>query len=159
MAEAILNFEGEKNLIFIIVGIGDYHLEMQEQLSKMIYKKQVFFLNYRQDIQLILKECDIFILPTLHETLSIALLEASVEGLALIASNTGGVPEILENKYNGLLFTPGNVNELVNSIKTISSDKKIREYFSNNAKIRIEEKFSSQIIQEKIDNMYKSVLK
>jgi len=100
---AIANFQNVPQLKFIIIGEGDYLDEMRENLKEQILNGQVYFLGYRSDIQRILHDCDFFILPTLHETLSIALLEASVEGLALIASNTGGVPEIVENGYNGIL--------------------------------------------------------
>lgn len=156
---AIANFSNNLKLKFIIVGEGDYLSEMREKLKDQISSGQVFFLGYRSDIQRILNDCDFFILPTLHETLSIALLEASVEGLALIASNTGGVPEIVENGYNGFLVSPGDANELTKAIDILSKDSILRKQFSANSLKRVKEKFSSFVIESKIDEVYQSLLK
>jgi glycosyltransferase involved in cell wall biosynthesis len=157
--EAILEFNNNKNIKFLIVGGGDYLETMKEKLEKMAKNKQVYFLGYRNDIDFILKSCDIFVLPTLHETLSVALLEASNAGLALIASNTGGVPEIVENNHNGLLVTPGNVEELTNAIHEIYNNNTLRAKFAKNAKLKIKDKFSSEDIINKLDHVYESLLK
>lgn len=157
--EAILRFKDVENLKFLIVGDGDYLPEMKLKLTNQIDSKQVFFLGHRDDVQQILKGCDIFVLPTLHETLSIALLEASVEGLALIGSNTGGVPEIIEHEYNGILVEPGNVDELAEAIDLLIKNTDLRIKLAKNAKVRVAQKFSSEIIEAKIDAAYKNLLK
>lgn len=157
--QTISKLSNDLKLKFIIVGDGDYLLEMRRRLKVQESNGQVFFLGYRKDIQRILKDCDIFVLPTLHETLSIALLEASIESLALIASNTGGVPEIIEHGYNGLLVSPGSVDELKDAIDLLSKNAHLRKKFAQNAEIRVKEKFSSKIIESKIDAVYKGLLK
>lgn len=156
---AIASFRNEPQLKFIIVGEGDYLDEMRKNLKEPMLNGQVYFLGYRSDIQRILHDSDFFILPTLHETLSIALLEASVEGLALIASNTGGVPEIVENGYNGLLVFPGDVTELTNAINILHTNNILRKRYSANSLERVKEKFSSHVIESKIDKVYQSLLK
>lgn len=156
--EAILKFKESKGVIFIIIGNGDYLPRMQEKLGSMVEDKKVIFMGHRDDIQTILKCCDVFVLPTLHETLSIALLEASVEGLPLIASNTGGVPEIIENGYNGLLVEPGNINELHNAIEYLLTHKEKRKEFGYNSKKKVESKFSPATIEKKIDSVYQILL-
>lgn len=158
LEEAIKKFTDKKNLKFIIVGKGDYLQEMQTSLKDQVDSGQVFFLGYRSDVQRILSGCNFFILPTLHETLSVALLEASVEGLALIASDTGGVPEIVEDGYNGLLVTPLDVNALQSAIKNIYENDKLREQFGSNARVKIDDKFSSETIEARIDNAYQNLL-
>ncbi len=156
--EAILNFKDQKNLKFIIVGQGDYLETMTDKLRDQIKNKQVFLLGYREDIDTILSGCDFFILPTLHETLSMALLEASMQKLALIASKTGGVPEIIEDNNNGLLVPPGNVQALANAILKIHNDHKMRDHFGENAYKRVKEKFSIKNIEFKIDKVYQTLL-
>ncbi len=156
--EAILRFKNSENLKIIIVGDGSYINEMKLKLADQIENNQIYFLGYRDDVQQILKGSDIFILPTLHETLSIALLEASVEGLALIASNTGGVPEIITNEYNGILVEPGNVDKLTEAIELLVNNQDLRRKYSKNAQQIIAQKFSNKTIEAKIDNTYKNLL-
>jgi glycosyltransferase involved in cell wall biosynthesis len=156
--EAILHFKETEKLKFIIVGNGSYLSEMQEKLKYQIENKQVFFLGHRDDIQNILRTCNIFVLPTLHETLSLALLEASSESLALIASNTGGVPEIVENDFNGILVEPGDVLQLTKAIDILYQDEQLRKKFGQNAKSKLEHKFSEKSIVQKIDSLYQQLL-
>tara|TARA_B110000211_G_scaffold72789_1_gene84492 strand:- start:4673 stop:5755 length:1083 start_codon:yes stop_codon:yes gene_type:complete len=157
--EAILDFNNNKNIKFLIVGGGDYLETMKEKLDKMTKNKQVFFLGYRNDIDFILNSCDIFVLPTLHETLSVALLEASNAGLALIASNTGGVPEIVKNDFNGKLVPPGNAKELSKALSLLINNRHLIDQFGNNAKKNIQLKFSSKSIENKLEYVYESLLK
>lgn len=146
------------DIVFIIVGKGDYLEEMNNDLTPLINQNKVFFLGYRNDVGSILPECDIFILPTLHETLSIALLEASNASLPLIASNTGGVPEIVEHGINGILVTPGSAADIKNAIFELYSNKSLRHTYGENAKIKVQEKFSQREIESKIDSVYQKVL-
>jgi glycosyltransferase involved in cell wall biosynthesis len=156
--EAILEFINKPNLKFLIVGDGDYLKLMKVKLKEQVKKNQVLFLGYRSDISLILNACDIFVLPTLHETLSIALLEASQANLALIASDTGGVPEIVKNEHNGILVPTGNVEAIVSAIERLYNNNDLRIAFGNNAKTRIKEKFSNKEIVQKLDSVYQSLL-
>lgn len=157
--EAILRLKSIANVKYIIVGDGDYLSVMKEKLKDMIDNNQVFLLGYQSNIPQILDSCDVFVLPTLHETLSIALLEASQASLALIASNTGGVPEIIKNKYNGVLVEPGNVKELSEAILNLTINKSLVKLYGSNAKLKIKEKFSSKEIVSKLDCVYESLLK
>lgn len=156
--EAILSFKNNDRLKFIIAGHGEYLAAMQDKLKDQIQNKQVFLLGYRDDIGNILGGCDFFILPTLHETLSMALLEASNKKLALIASNTGGVPEIIEPNYNGILVPPGDVKALTNAMTEIYSDDKLRRRLGDNAYKRVNEKFSNKDIEAKISDVYQALL-
>lgn len=157
--EAILNFNGKTNLKFVIVGDGAYLENMKKKLEEMVNNNQVFFLGYRGDINHILKTCDIFVLPTLHETLSVALLEASQASLALIASRTGGVPEIVENNYNGILIEPSNVSDLSNAISYLVENEGLIGLYGARAKEKVKEKFSNESIEKGLDEVYTSVLK
>lgn len=157
--EVILHLRNLPQLKFLIVGDGDYLPAMREKLHEQAASGQVHFLGYRSDVQRILQECDIFVLPTLHETLSIALLEASVAGLALIASDTGGVPEIVIDGHNGLLVPPGDVDTLSRAICRISEDAAFRQACGENARARVASQFSAESVERQIDTVYTAMLK
>ena len=159
LEDIILKLKNEENLRFIIVGNGDYFNTMKKNLSSLIIKKKVFLLGYRDDIQRILNSSNIFILPTLHETLSIAILEACIEGLPIIASNTGGIPEIVENGYNGLLVPPGKTSAFVKAIKLLLYNQELRLRYSKNSKERIYKFFPKTKIEKQIDKIYSKLLK
>jgi glycosyltransferase involved in cell wall biosynthesis len=158
LQRAIASMDDMRQIKFLIVGDGGYLDEMRQLLSVQVEQNKVFFCGYRDDIGRILPICDIFVLPTLHETLSIALLEASIYNLPLIASNTGGVPEIIEHEYNGLLVTPGNPGEVVDAIKKLAVNKEIRREMGLNAHQRMIDKFSPDRTLDKVYSIYKSLL-
>lgn len=158
LKESIKSFTQMDHVKFLIVGDGDYLPTMKIELLTQEQSGLVRFLGYRDDVTSILPTCDIFVLPTLHETLSIALLEASSFNLALIGSNVGGIPEIITHGVNGLLVQPGNSQELSNAIKIIATNQDMREEMGEAAKKIIGEKFTEDSIVSKIDNLYKKIL-
>lgn len=154
----ILKFKDSENIKFIIAGDGQYRSEFQKSIFENGMEKQVFLLGYRSDIGNILKGSDIFVICTKHETLCISLLEAASFSLPMIASNVGGIPEIIDEKC-GYLVEAGNVDGFYNAIKELSCDIKKREDFGANASSKIIAKFGHDTIVEKIDRVYQIVLK
>jgi len=159
LAEAIKHLSNYKEVKFLIVGDGDYKSTLMNLLSEEIKKGVVFMLGARNDVQRILHGCDIFVLPSFHETLSNVTLEASAEGLAIVVSNVGGLKEIIVNNYNGILIPPGNSFELSRAIKYFIDNPGERKRMGLNARKRIEEKFNSDSIIQKLDQIYENLLK
>lgn len=155
LTKAIKQMSKEDNIHFVIAGDGNYLPIMKEELSEQIKQQQVFLLGYRNDISNILNGSDIFVICTLHETLCISLLEASIAGLPSVATNVGGIPEIITHNETGILTEPKNVDEVVNALKSLKNNKKKRLDFGVNARRKIENKFSNQKILNQIDQLYK----
>lgn len=79
----------------------------------------VHFVGYRHDTPEILKASNIFILPSRSEGLCCALIEAMASGLPCIATRVGGIPEVIQDGQDGLLFERENVEELAKHIITL----------------------------------------
>lgn len=159
LESAISKIGLDNNLKFLVVGEGDYLDQMKANLTEHVEHGQVKFLGYLENVSGVNKLADIFVLPTLHETLSNALLEASSASLPLIASDTGGVPEIVQNGLNGILVKPGDEEELIDAIKKLANNKILRKEYGENARNRINEKFSKNEIEKKIRRLYYETLK
>ncbi len=158
LEKAIRKFETRPHVKFIIVGEGAYLEEMKANLSHQFELGQILFLGYREDVQQINGLADIFVLPTLHETLSVALLEASMSKLPMIASDTGGVPEIFETGFNGELVVPGSVDELASAIELLVSNPEKRTKYGLNAYNKVKNKFSKHSIEQELEKLYSEVL-
>lgn len=70
-----------------------------------------------------LSAADAFILPSYNEGLPISILEAMTYGLPIIATNVGGIPEIIKHNVNGLLIAPRNTTELVNALQYVINNQ------------------------------------
>jgi len=103
-----------------------------------------------------LKNFDIFVLPSLKEGLPYVILEAGLAGLPVIASNVGGIPEIIENGKEGLLVPPANPEELAVAIKKLIEDKTLRENLAKNLHEKIQREFSlEKMLKETISQYLK----
>ena len=98
-----------------------------------------------------LKNFDIFVLPSIKEGLPYAILEAGLAGLPVIASNIGGIPEIIENEKDGLLVPPANPEKLSEAIKKLINNKTLCETFARNLNEKIKKDFSlGKMVKETI---------
>ena len=93
---------------YLIVGDGQHSASLVDLVAALTIKDRVTFAGHRTDIPDLLACCDIFVLPTLKDALPTVLIEALAAGKPIVASDVGGVPEIIENGVNGLLVSPGN---------------------------------------------------
>lgn len=107
---------------FIIFGEGDQRAELEERAHESGVGDSVFFLGFVPDAPSYLSGLDVFILPSLSEGLSYALLEAGSASLPVAASNVGGIPEVVENGVSGILVPPRNPTALAHAIQTLLED-------------------------------------
>lgn len=119
----------KKKIPFDCVFVGEpptEHPEYLENLRSLVHNlqidEQVHFLGNRNDVPRMLSESDIFVLPSRYEGFGIAIVEAMMAKIPVIASNLDGPREILEGGY-GYLFDVGNDKKLANLLEQIISGK------------------------------------
>lgn len=104
----------------------------------------------------VLKEATIFVLPSYYEGMPMSVLEAMAYKNIVISTNVGGVPEIIENGYNGFLIEPGDKKELFNKIEKNINGNEL-EKISNNARNTIDERFNLKKKIKDLIDIYKSL--
>jgi len=103
--------------------------------------------------------CNVFVLPSLYcESFGGVLLEAMASGRPIVASRTGGIPEIIENNITGILIERGNKESLANAILKILSDQDLAEQLGNNGRKIAEAKYSWSLVAEEIEGVYKKLV-
>ena len=127
---------------FVWVGEGEYQAYLNNQLREYKVEKRVFFLGYRDDIPNLLTAADLFLFPSYQEGLPFAVLEAMVYGLPIIASDTGGIPEMIINEKHGLLFRTGDRQDMFQKIDFALSNPQVVVEVAKSAKVRVQ-KFSA----------------
>jgi len=127
----------------VIIGDGPY-LEDLEKLavSQKINKIEFTGSLSQEQVKNWMKKCWCFVLPSFSEGLGLVLLEAASLGKPLIGSDTGGIPEIIEDGENGFLIAPGSIEELTAVLAKIMSDKKLAISMGETGKRIAENKFS-----------------
>jgi len=116
-------FIKNKDWRLILVGDGPMREEL-ENLAKLLgIENQVVFTGSVSDVRPYLAQMDVFVLPSISEGLSLAVLEAACSGRFVIATNVGGVPEIIDSKENGFLFKPKNIEQLVTHLNWVDDNR------------------------------------
>lgn len=104
-----------------------------------------------------LEGLDIFVAPSRKEAFGINICEAQERGIPVVASRVGGIPEIIENGYNGLLFEKDNPEELADSLVKLINDKELRELFGKNGRQKIENLFDGEKTLREHMNLYEKI--
>jgi len=76
---------------------------------------------------------DVFVLPSRLEAFGLAALEAAATGTPVVCSNAGGIPEVFEDGVNALLYSPGDVRQMANSMSRLIRDGNLRKTLGDNA--------------------------
>lgn len=106
---------------YIIIGSGELLDELTRLAIDLQIEQKVHFLGTKSESQVrdILQKADIYIHPSLTESLGLAVLEACAMSLPVVASKVGGIPEIIQDNVNGLLVEPGDSDALAKAIKNL----------------------------------------
>jgi len=131
----------------VIVGGGgpdkDYYIRLSKKLEVM---DNVFLLTNIPEDQLkhLYRNSEIFILPSLYEGLPLVLIEALKFSKPIIATNVGGVPEIIKDGYNGFLVPPDDVKKLVQKIEVLLNNPSLKELFGKRSLLIYNQMFSEK---------------
>lgn len=157
IADLIQLYKNNKNVKFVIAGDGDYRKTMEHRLESQIKSSQVHMLGYRNDVNDLLEGADIFIIASKHETLCMSLQEAGIAGVASVASDIGGIREIIDDGINGYLVPSFNPIDFKIRIDKLITDSRTRSQFAHNLKRKCQVRFSNSEIVKHLDYLYSSI--
>ncbi len=144
-----------------IAGTGDLTEKLKEQAKKET-PKQVVFLGKlsKEELEKEYETANCFVLPAIvdsrgdTEGLGVVLIEATEYGLPVIASDVGGIPDIIIDKKTGMLVAEKNPQALATAIKELAENKALQESLVQGAKEHIKQNFSWDVIIEKQIKIY-----
>lgn len=117
----------------IMVGEGPEKERAEQMCDDLGLKEKVLFLGNSTEIDRILCFSDLFLLPSETESFGLAALEAMINKVAVVSSNTGGIPEVNIDGVSGFLSDVGDVNDMASKALQILGDTKTLEKFKQNA--------------------------
>jgi L-malate glycosyltransferase len=125
----------------VLVGDGPERASIAALVTELGVKGRVHFLGVRGDVPVILRAADIFTLPSLSEGASITLMEAMAAGVPSVATDVGGMPEIMRHGVDGLLVPRQDPAKLADAFRTLASDEALRARMGAAAKTRAEAEY------------------
>jgi glycosyltransferase involved in cell wall biosynthesis len=134
-----------------IVGEGPERQDL-ESMAHRLAPGRIEFTGYKPSDELvrILRSSKMVVVPSeWYENCPYAILESFAMGKPVIASNIGGIPELIETEKDGLLFEPGNAGQLADCIRFLMNHRDLAKQFGSNAREKIEQKYTADLHYEK----------
>jgi len=140
-AAALLPYPGTR-VRFIIVGEGECRPDLEALVRARDLADAFEFKGFQAETLKCLYGFDLFVLPSLSEGLSSAILAAMAASLPVIATNVGGIPELVRHGHNGLLVPPGDPNSLAKAIQFLCDNPQEAREMGRRGRLRAEEEFT-----------------
>lgn len=139
------------------LGDGELETELGALVEKRGLSERVDFLGFREDVFSVLLTADVFVLPSLHESSPNALIEAMGVGMPCIASDVGGIADLIENGENGVRVPPQNSEELAAALYWVLTQPDVARALGRNARATIQQRFDSAASMRKLEDIYRQL--
>jgi glycosyltransferase involved in cell wall biosynthesis len=113
-------------LAVIVVGDGPSRRSLEAEAHRLQIRHMVRFLGWRNDVEHVFSDLDMFVQPSLNEGTPVSLIEAMAAGTPAIATRVGGIPDVVDGEHTGLLVPPGDSLALAQAILRLGRDPHLR---------------------------------
>ncbi len=155
MAEISADFP---NIYGIILGEGELRKELTLQTAALGIGGRVIFPGWRNDVARVMSSFDVFALPSLNEGMGRVIVEAMAAGKAVVASDVGGIRNLVATNENGILVPPADAQSLAAAIKDLYGDQELRKRLGATGRQRAKTYTAAAMIN-KIDALYEEMIR
>ncbi|MBI2821675.1 MAG: glycosyltransferase family 4 protein [Acidobacteria bacterium] len=145
--------------LLMIVGEGYLEEKLRARVEELRLEGTVIFTGFQNDIPAVTAAIDVAVLPSLFEGMGRVVLEAMAAGKPVVASNTGGIPDLVRHGENGLLVKPGDMQSLAKALGKIMADPALRARLAAGARAALRPEHSAAHMVEEIHRFYREVEK
>lgn len=149
---------GDKISRVAVAGEGILKNELIALRDQLGLQEKIDFLGNVNQVGELLEQSRIFVMPSRYEGLPIALLEAMSKKKPIIATNVGGIPEVIKDRENGLLIPPENPEVLAEKLELLLNSPDLCSKLGNKAYESIQERFSIEKYSQSVINVYKHLV-
>jgi glycosyltransferase involved in cell wall biosynthesis len=145
---------------FLVVGDGGFRPECEALAGNLGLGSSVRFLGWRRDIPEVLSALDLVVLPTVmdFEGTPLALIEALATGRAVVATDVGGVVDVIRPGQTGLLVPPNDPSALADAMRRLLGDPRTRETFGRNGQELVRERYPRERMVAETEAYYRELL-
>ncbi len=152
-AAALLKRQGYQ-LQYRFAGEGSQREALQNLATDLGLKEEVVFEGFVSDIPGFLASIDVFVLPSLHEGMGVAILEAMAAAKPVVGTTVGGIPELVVDGVTGLLVPPRNASALADAISRLLSDKDLPTRMGVSGCQRVQTDFTMEQTAKQVEHYY-----
>lgn len=148
-----------RNAVLSIIGRGPLEKKLELQINRMGLAGRVRLLGFRQNVMDYIGKCDVLLMPSLHEGLPYTLLEAMAVGIPIVASDVGGLAEVLGDKVTAILVKPRDAAAIASAIKWIQENRESASAVSRTAQLEQRRRFGLNSMCQAYIDTYKEAVR
>ena len=156
IAKEMLNFRDD--LHFLIIGDGELQPDLQNQVHRAGIHKNVHFVGWIKQIAKIYAAIDILLMTSKNEGTPVSIIESLYFATPVIASNIGGVPDLIEHGKNGFLVNSFEVKDFIIYIDRLIQDRELYHNIADKGRHTVIEKFDIQRLLGDTKNLYRELI-
>lgn len=141
-----------------LAGSGPEEKNLKKQCHELGLDKRVRFLGWRTDVTALMRTADVFVCPSRHEGLGSIVMESWAHGCPIVATNSQGPGEVIEDGVTGLVTPVDQVEPLVNALTSLLNNADARARLVKNAGDHYQLQYCEKVIVEQYEHFYKSIL-
>lgn len=149
----------KKDVKFVIAGGGPKEQELKEQAKSLGLEAKVVFTGFMENVHEILNILDINVISSLSEALCLSLIEGMSISKPSVGTNTGGVPEVVKDGYNGFLVPAGDPEKLASAVLKLINDPELRRTMGDRGRELAAQSFTAGAMAMDIEELYEAVVK
>ena len=138
----------------LVVGEGSLRDDLERQAAQLGIADRVVFAGRRDDIPAVTAALDVAVLPSYREAQGLVVLEAMALSRPIVASNVGGIPEMIEDGVSGLLVPPHDPAALADAIARLLLDHPLADTLARNGHDVVHERFSAELMVRTVEDIY-----
>jgi len=142
----------------IVIGDGEMRGELEKYAEELGIRDRIEFKGWIKDLKAIYEELDIVALTSLNEGTPVSLIEAMAGARPVVATNVGGVKDIVKDGVSGYLVESGNVEEFTRRLLELIKDSEKRKAFGLNGRDIVKNRFSKERLIKDTERLYNSTL-
>lgn len=143
-----------QNLTFVIVGDGPEKKALEKLTSELGLTDRVQFTGFLQEMNSVYQLLDVLVISSRTEGIPLVMLEAMKHSIPVVATDVGGIGEVIENGKDGFVVSPGNPYELAKHIRLLITETALLQKLSSGARAKIENEFDRAIWIKQIEKIY-----
>lgn len=152
----------QKNVPLRLVIVGEntknetnYLEVLKTKTSEWGLEDRVHFTGYRADMDKLVASLDVLIMPSDRETFGRVLIEAMASRIPVIATNAGGVPNIIDDGINGLLVEPKNPQDLAGAMEKLATQPELRKTLAEGGYKKVQSTYSKDVVEKKFLSFFR----
>jgi glycosyltransferase involved in cell wall biosynthesis len=152
-AAAIVNRRRD-NTKYIIVGDGELRADLEEKAASLGLRGVAYFTGWQKNLAPLYADLDLVVLSSLNEGTPVSIIEGAAAGRPIVATRVGGIPDLIEDGWNGFLVPPENPDALAYSMLKILDDPVQSRIFACRARESVRDKYDVSRLVSQLQMLY-----